>query len=64
MKNTDDKTFDVVDVLAVATAIHRKNGYIKKSAIGDGTPNVTNLYNHFYKKKVYEGVLKKDFEDA
>lgn len=64
MKNTDDKTFDVVDVLAVATAIHRKNGYIKKSAIGDETPNVTNLYNHFYKKKVFEGVLKRDFEDA
>lgn len=62
--DTRDSQFEVVEVLTIATAIHRVNGYIKKSAIGDDTPNVTHLYNHFFKQKIFENVSPKDKETA
>lgn len=64
MKFTQDNFFSVLDVLTVAVAIHRQNGYIKKSAIGDGTPNVTMLYNHFFQQKKIENISAKDTETA
>jgi hypothetical protein len=40
--------FPTLDVLTVACAVFRLNGYVKKHQHSEKTPNVTLLYNHFY----------------
>ena len=40
--------FPTLDVLTVACAVFRLNGYVKKHQQSEKTPNVSLLYNHFY----------------